>query len=266
MKIFCFIMNEPPLRYFVNTIQNQHKIDLVVVEGPNSFWGKLRWHGIYGSYLRYKDLFFYYFKYKKNYNRYFKESWKEINPSIPRVYVNNINDDIVRDIIIKEKPDIILVHGTRIIKKHIIESAKLILNLHWGLSPYYRGTHCTDWALINWDPYNIGVTIHLLTSKIDGGDIIAQKRAEILPGDTVHSINMQLTSLGTELIIEILKRPSKNKKFTTYKQDFSWGYLTCIRQWSAHLEKQIRFIEKKNIIGTMLKFPSRKELLDIHEI
>ena len=91
-------------------------------------------------------------------------------------------------------------------------TSDLALNLHWGLSPYYRGTHCTGWALINWDPYNIGVTIHKLTQRIDGGSILAQKRAVIKPGDTVNSINMQLTQLGTELVIKIIDKIVSRKQ------------------------------------------------------
>ena len=70
------------------------------------------------------------------------------------------------------KPDLILDHGTSIVSDSIIETAPLALNLHWGLSPYYRGTFCTEWALINHDPRNIGVTIHRLAKAVDGGDIL----------------------------------------------------------------------------------------------
>ena len=91
------------------------------------------------------------------YNKWFSNKWRKLDKTIPYIEVENINSQLVFKILKEINPDLILDHGTSIVKNHILENAKLALNLHWGLSPYYRGTHCTDWALINWDPNNIGV-------------------------------------------------------------------------------------------------------------
>ena len=66
------------------------------------------------------------------------------------------------------------------------------------LSPYYGGTRCTEWALLHWDCCNIDVTVHELTAEIEGGKIVGQARAELVPENTVHSINVQLTALDLE--------------------------------------------------------------------
>ena len=197
---------------------------------------------------------------------YFEDQWQFINKDIPVLYVDDINSQKVYDRLMYEKPDLILDHGTSIVKNHILEIADLSLNLHWGLSPYYRGIYCTDWALINWDPYNIGVTIHKLSRIIDGGSILAQKRAVIKPDDTVPSINMQLTKLGTDLIIRIIKKIERGESLQFYKQDLSAGYLTRNIQWSYLMQKQIDNIMKDNLLDSMLKNPSRKQKLPMIDL
>ena len=80
------------------------------------------------------------------------------------------------------EPDIILVYGTSILSQEIIDIPKIAcLNLHWGLSPYYKGTHCTDWAIVNEEIDRIGVTVHLLDAGIDSGPIVSQARPALQP-------------------------------------------------------------------------------------
>ena len=157
----------------------------------------------------------------------------------------------------------LLDHGTSILVPEIISEASLALNLHWGLSPYYRGTHCTEWALVNWDPLNIGVTIHKLSQQIDGGDIVGQARAVITPQDTVYSINMQLTHLGTKIVMQVLDRQKAGNELTFHRQDFSNSLLTRQRQWSPHLEQYIAELEQNGGIDRMLKSPARRTQLSI---
>lgn len=270
MKIICLIRSSPPLIYFANKINSEHQITEVIIEKPKvlsrnifSKVKKLGFHGIYNILTR-KLL------QKKNetvdYNAWFANKWEALDKQIPCLEVDNINSYIVLNRVKEIKPDLIIDHGTSIVKDHILQNSGLALNLHWGLSPYYRGTHCTDWALINWDPYNIGVTIHKLTKDIDGGSVLAQRRAKIKSNDTVHSINMQLTHLGTELILEVIDKLNNSEHLNFKKQDYSLGYLTYHRQWNPLLHKQIQYIERNNLIDIMLKKPSRYKKLPIIEM
>ena len=270
MKIVCLIKPSPPLIYFANKINSEFPIALVIIEKPKklsrSLYSKIIQHGILGSF---KVI---YRKYFKNGNdshindAFFSNQWQTLDSNIAYREVGDINSNSVYSLINEINPDLILDHGTSIVKDKILKLSKLALNLHWGLSPYYRGTHCTDWALVNWDPYNIGVTIHKLTKQIDGGSILAQKRAEIKADDTLYSINMQLTCLGTDLILDAIKKIENGEQLIFEKQDYSKGYLTYQRQWSNILEKQIKYIEKNNKIDFMLRKPSRKYCMPIVEM
>jgi folate-dependent phosphoribosylglycinamide formyltransferase PurN len=279
MKIACLIAKAPPTIYYVNQIHERHPISLVIVEKSvlverrqtpmQQLMSTYRKYGVLETVLAVSDELLRRSNRQsldKVHQEYFKTDWYEINREIPVVYVDDINASEVPGCLKAIQPDIILDHGTSILKKPVIESADLALNLHWGLSPYYRGTHCTEWALINWDPYNIGVTMHRLSRKIDGGDIAAQKRAIITPDDTAHSINMQLSVLGTDLACKILHKMANGEMLAFEKQQTGLGFLTLDRQWSRYCRKHIQYIERNGIIARMLKNPVRSLRLPIVEL
>ena len=273
MKIVCLIRTSPSSIYFVNRINERHEVSLVVVESPSireRLIAAIKLEGILGTIKILKNKVLREVikkKYTSNYyNKYFHDKWQSSSSNICILNVEDINSPIVYERLKKERPDLILDHGTSIVKDHILETADLALNIHGGLSPYYRGTFCTEWALINWDPFNIGVTIHKLTRIIDGGDILAQERAIIKPSDTVNSINLQLTQLGTELIVRAIDKIESGEQLQFKKQDYSLGFLTLSRQRSKYIRKQIEYIERNNLIEPMLKKPARKQELPIVEL
>jgi folate-dependent phosphoribosylglycinamide formyltransferase PurN len=266
VKIVCFIRKQPVTVYFVNTIHETHKVDLVVIEKPSRLQfiiGLVKFKGLLGAAKTILDRFLFKTWKSELYNQLFSDAWRNLNKDIQVLVVDSVNSSIVCEKIRETQPNLLLVHGTSIVKPEIVNNVKLGLNLHWGLSPYYRGAACTEWALLNWDIYNIGVTIHTLAPEIDGGDIVAQARVDVQPDDTVHSINMRLTYLGTELVTKIMNQIVCGQQLNFVKQDLFLGYLNIKKQFSKHLVKQIEFIEKNGIIKTILKRPSRKEKLPI---
>ena len=70
--------------------------------------------------------------------------------------------------------DIFVVFGSSYIKGWLIEFLvqNNALNIHMGLSPYYRGSSCNFWALYDNRPEFIGATIHLLSRGLDSGPIL----------------------------------------------------------------------------------------------
>jgi folate-dependent phosphoribosylglycinamide formyltransferase PurN len=271
MKIVCLIRHEPALIYFANRIHERHRIDLAVVESPvvnESMAAKIASRGLTGtihSVARRLSRGKTAQRLEADFNEFFGEKWRALDPGIPVLRTENINSQAVQERLESEKPDLILDHGTSLVKDHILKTAGLALNLHWGLSPYYRGTFCTEWALINWDPYNIGVTIHKLTKIIDGGSILAQKRATVRPTDTAHTIDMQLTALGTELVITAIDKMKRGEELCYHPQDVTIGYLTRNSQWSEHAQMQVEYIEKRGLVAAMMQKPSRKQKLPIIE-
>jgi len=272
VKIICMVRANPAQIYFLNTLNEKYKVSLAIIESPRrqlNLLDTIMKKGIFGSFEAVKNRVFFAERKRKrearDYDKYFDNKWERINENIPTIRTDNINSETVLALLKKENPDLILNHGTSIVKDHIVETSRLALNLHWGLSPYYRGSYCTEWALLNWDPHNIGVTIHKLAKEIDGGDILAQKRAYLTSEDTAHSVNMRLTKLGVELLIKAIKKIGAGEELNFKKQDYSLGFMTRVKQWNRHLFKRLENIENNGLIQTMLEKPAREQKLPIVE-
>ncbi len=90
--------------------------------------------------------------------------------------VTSVNADDCIAFLKKEKPDLIIVNGTRIIFKKVLNCIDTtFVNTHVGITPKYRGVHGGYWALANDDRENCGVTVHLVDSGIDTGGVLFQK-------------------------------------------------------------------------------------------
>lgn len=134
---------------------------------------------------------------------------------------------------IKElNPDIIIAYGCSIINSDLLDIFKnRFINVHLGLSPYYRGSGTNYFPFVNNEPIFCGVTFMYIDKGIDTGKIIHQIRADVQLGDNIHTIGNRLIQkmvLETERLItnfdflqeKILEFPSmpryfyKNSDFT----------------------------------------------------
>lgn len=107
---------------------------------------------------------------------------------------NEVNSQKIRSLIANDlKPDLILAYGCSIIKEPLLSSfQRRFLNLHLGLSPYYRGAGTNFWPLVNNEPEYVGATFMHLDSGIDTGEIVHQIRGRIHLNDTPHQIGNRL--------------------------------------------------------------------------
>jgi folate-dependent phosphoribosylglycinamide formyltransferase PurN len=97
------------------------------------------------------------------------------------------------------QPDVVLVFGTSMLKQPLIDSFPgRILNVHLGLSPYYRGAGTNFWPLVNGEPEYCGATIHILDIGIDTGPIVAHVRPAIRSGDGPHDIGNRTIVAASE--------------------------------------------------------------------
>jgi phosphoribosylglycinamide formyltransferase 1 len=87
------------------------------------------------------------------------------------------------------EPDVLLVFGTGLLREPLIARFDgRIVNLHLGLSPYYRGSGTNFWPLVNREPEYVGATIHYLDAGIDSGPIIAHARPDVAAADGPHDL------------------------------------------------------------------------------
>ncbi|MBV8532138.1 MAG: methionyl-tRNA formyltransferase [Candidatus Eremiobacteraeota bacterium] len=77
------------------------------------------------------------------------------------------------------------------------------LNVHPSLLPRYRGATPIQTALVNGETQT-GVSIMLMDSGLDTGDIVLQRRVAIEPGETYGELHDRLASIGAELLVAAL--------------------------------------------------------------
>jgi folate-dependent phosphoribosylglycinamide formyltransferase PurN len=95
-------------------------------------------------------------------------------------------------------PDVVVLFGTSVVRHPLLGAfAGRMVNVHLGLSPYYRGSATNFWPLVLDQPECVGATIHLAVAQVDAGGILAQVRPPALPEDRAHE-------LGTKALMAAL--------------------------------------------------------------
>ncbi|MEW6221793.1 MAG: formyl transferase, partial [Candidatus Hadarchaeota archaeon] len=109
-------------------------------------------------------------------------------------------------------PDYVILFGSGIIKDPLLSYYKnKMINMHLGLSPYYRGGGTNFWPLVNGEPECVGVTIHLATADVDGGPILSQERPDVEIGDGPHDIGCKTIIAGTDLMIKCIREYKRGR-------------------------------------------------------
>ena len=147
-------------------------------------------------------------------NDFFSESIKYLpdlsNPKfIKKGSINNI--EIVSEII-NTNADLLICYGSSLIKSDLLRVYKRrFINVHLGLSPYYRGSGTNIWPLINGEPEKIGATFMHINEGIDTGEIIHQIIPDFYIGDSPHTIGNRLIKKMTKVFAELIQKFSSLK-------------------------------------------------------
>lgn len=102
-------------------------------------------------------------------------------------------------------PDLIILFGSSIIREPLLTTySGRIINMHLGLSPYYRGSATNFWPLVDKKPECVGVTIHHATLKVDGGAILMQARPDASVDDNSHDLGCKSIIAGFNCLSHII--------------------------------------------------------------
>lgn len=83
--------------------------------------------------------------------------------------------DISLDVLAKPLDcDLHIVFGCSYIKGELVNELidRKAINIHMGISPYFRGSSCNFWALYDNYPELVGATVHHLSKGLDSGPIL----------------------------------------------------------------------------------------------
>ena len=137
-----------------------------------------------------------------------------------------------------KKFDLIALYGYRKIvnNKFIKKYNNKLVNLHISYLPYNRGAYPNYWSWVNKTPH--GITIHRVSTKVDGGDIIFQKKIKIpIKNMTFQKsykiLRLEMDRFFSNKISKIIDHNFKLKKQKKIKNNF-------------HKKKDLPKIMKKN--------------------
>ena len=153
------------------------------------------------------------------------------------VQVNSANDQEVARLLRELQPVAVVLNGTRIISKEILNSVEApFINMHAGITPRYRGVHGGYWALVEDNRPACGVTVHFVDAGIDTGEIISQAKIAPTAADNFATYPLLQVGAGLRLLIEALRELAQDRLQTAqppvaesklWSHPTLWGYLLC---------------------------------------
>ena len=133
-------------------------------------------------------------------------------PEDKLIRVSSVNSNECKNLLQEINPAVIIVNGTRIISKKILNSTEaFFVNTHAGITPKYRGVHGAYWALATNDVDNCGVTVHLVDAGIDTGGVLYQENITVSKKDNFTTYTLLQVAKGIQLMKKALKDITANK-------------------------------------------------------
>ncbi len=100
----------------------------------------------------------------------------------------------------------------RVVKEPLLSAfPNRIINIHPSLLPAFKGLRAWEQALVA-GVAETGCTVHFVNRDIDAGEIIAQQRVPVLPGDTPEILHARIQVAEHELYPSALARAFRGAK------------------------------------------------------
>ena len=128
-------------------------------------------------------------------------------------YYDDINDTQCINFIKKLNPNVVIVFGTGIIKKNLLDILPFnSYNLHGGNPEEYRGLDTNLWAIFHGDFKNCQTTLHKINKKLDTGKIVFKRKIKLNFNLELHQLRAINTEICIELCNKLLNNIKSNKK------------------------------------------------------
>ncbi len=161
-----------------------------------------------------------------------------------------------------------VVFGASYIKGWLCEflESKRAINIHMGMSPWFRGSATNFWALQMRMPHLVGATIHRLTKGLDSGPILFHALPEVKEYDP-FDLGMAAVDAGICGMVEALDTGRINE-YEPVAQDRSKEVMNC-RYADFTDEVAADYLEcmpDPEYIQTMLGLRKKKDFIDPYVI
>ncbi|WP_067561471.1 formyl transferase [Halofilum ochraceum] len=133
------------------------------------------------------------------------ETIARMHATVPVHETDDLHDRRALAFLRSMEPDYILVAGAPVLRRELYTIPRFgALNRHPGISPLYRGSDCPIWTLAAGDFDHVGYTIHRVSSRVDGGEVLLQRRVQLVPGEDFGQAMARITRAGSEGFAEVI--------------------------------------------------------------
>ena len=183
-----------------------------------------KWRFVDACYTKYHSLRRYWTGHSDQRKAYFNDLVPQdhVSPA-PDLTVDGLNNRQVWEAVEQWQPELTIVSGTKFIGRKLISRAGLMINLHTGHLPDYRGNHCIFFALYDEAISKVSATLHQLTSHLDGGDILDRVFPSIVPGDSEEALYARCVRMAIDRCVEHAERFSNGERLEFVKQPMDVG-------------------------------------------
>ncbi|GAB0133347.1 hypothetical protein EsDP_00001759 [Epichloe bromicola] len=137
----------------------------------------------------------------------------------PDLVVDSVNCRDVWDAVDKWRPELTVVSGTKYIGKKLIARAGILINMHTGHLPEYKGNHAIFFALYDGAVDKIASTLHQLTPSLDSGDVLERVFPQVVPEDTEETLYTKCLEMSMDRCVDHVARFSNGEKLEFVPQE-----------------------------------------------
>jgi methionyl-tRNA formyltransferase len=166
---------------------------------------------------------------------------------------DELNSKRVLDFVVSLDADVSIIFGVDIIKDSVFSALPdWKINVHLGLSPWYKGAATLFWPFYNLEPQNSGATLHLIAAKADAGEILHHSVPELSEGDSMHEHCAKVVIKATYDLIEIINKIKLGVPLTKHVQRSS-GKLFLEKEFRPEHLRVVYDLFNDDISGMFLR-------------
>ena len=199
MKITVFTSNQPRHISLINSLASISDTVYAIQECNTVFPGEVK------DFYDNSDVMNTYFQHVRSAEKEVFGSISFLSGNIAHLALkdddlNKVSQEILAPAL---QSDVYVVFGASYIKGWLIDYLiqRRAINIHMGISPYYRGSSCNFWAAYDGHPELVGATIHLLGKGLDSGAMLYHalpKAEEVDP----FVLGMKAVKVAHESLVE----------------------------------------------------------------
>ena len=247
MKVTLFTSNQPRHLSFANLLSKNFSEVFAIVESNTVFPGKIN------DFYKDTSLMKTYFSKVMNAEKkvFNSTSYLKKNITCLPMKMGDLNMCEFKHLKIALNSDIYIIFGASYIKGWLVEYLinNNAINIHMGLSPYYRGSSCNFWALYDSNPSYVGATMHMLSKGLDSGKILFHSTPEY-NNESPYIFTMKAVKKAQDDLVKKIKNNSIfNIKSMKQNKDLEIRY----SRYLDFNDEVVQIFIERNIKSTEIK-------------